>query len=81
MTVEIREAESACVCVGRVRVRVRVRVCLSGKREGEISARKLTLNKYKIFSVIFTASDVSTIPTYNLLAWLRRNSGKQNVNG
>ena len=46
MTVEIREAESACVCVGRVRV------CLSGKREGEISTRKLSLNKYKILSVI-----------------------------
>ena len=49
---EIREAESACVCVGRVRVRVRVRVCLSGKREGEISTRKLSLNNYKILSVI-----------------------------
>ena len=53
---EIREAESACVCVGRVRV------CLSGKRKGEISARKLSLNKNKNLSVIFTASDVSTIP-------------------
>ena len=52
---EIREAESACVCVGRVRVRV----CLSGKREGEISARKLSLNKCKILCVIFTASNVS----------------------
>lgn len=43
---EIREAESACVCVGRVRV------CLSGKREGEISARKLSLNNYRKVSVI-----------------------------
>ena len=37
MTVEIREAESACVCVGRVRVRV----CLSGKREGGNKCKKV----------------------------------------
>ncbi len=44
---EIREAESEYMCVGRVRV------CLSGKREGgKISARKLSLNKNKNFSVI-----------------------------
>lgn len=41
MTVEIREAESACVCVGRVRVRVRVRVCLSGKREEGNKCKKV----------------------------------------
>ena len=63
MTVEIREAESACVCVGRVRVRV----CLSGKRKGKkISTRKLSVNKYKILCVIFTVSDVSTIPASNV---------------